>query len=903
MADLNELRPPRPRDVQEPLLTSDELSALMKAELPESLPQGFASGVNEFFSLLERVADGKPTASAQPMRPTPAPAAATKPPDPPAPPVPAETDPAPAAEAPVAAPAPSGASEPPALANLPILSELAPPERNRTVAALVEIGLLYALVVGIELAWTGHIGSFGTHPHPYWLVVLPMAAARGLWSGLAAAILGGTFVLIGAVQALRIDDPRLLFDYHLLLEPILFGFAAFFVGQFRDDLLLRYRKLWRVLEHTAEDAARLAEANAQLTERNRDYQLKLLDHSTQFGNLIDVARRLELADEREILELALDMVKEHCGATRCSVLMVVAVGVDDAPDHLELVAERGWPEPTIRLGLQAAARSPLARKCVREAVPVSGFEPAMPLPKDGPLLVAPIFDQSTVLWALLCLEEMPADRYSVNLEAVFNGVAEWTTVSLARVRAGRRAQEFTPKKATEVAEVWLGTATELGERLRLEDARCTHQGVTTSLIALHAAALKTVDASTLAEFDARVRDLATGALRASDTLYRFGYPGCWIAVLPDTPLHGAKVVCQRLARRLRMTASGVLGDVSIEAYAPDDDHPSLPSLLARLTDAFRNKSSVPLDARCPVQVPVHADIGDAVAFVRAVRIELELAMRGDYELFVVAMWLDVEDRRQRDLFAQHMEQQHGRLLRATDGMYRLSDDHFAMLLPDAAGVVAFTLVGDLLELLGGRLSDDVVAAVRHEVFVLTGAPGEAQRLIDRLVEQTQNLPAVPEPLAPVAPDDLPSSGPVSAEQAALAKIFGVEPVAPDADEIDALADALVREMDRAPIEPAADAELGDFAAGLDAAERAQLAAALGDEGSPASGHELTTSDGEGEHDRPDLRDVRDGDEDDAADTPDTSGSGAATPARRGKRARSGLRRRRSLGRRLRRWRR
>jgi hypothetical protein len=863
VADLNQIAPPRARDVQEPLLTNDEMAALMPTEMPSGLPQGFASGVNEFFDLLERVADessGKHQAVPRPAEdplaavfgeasvPPPAPTPAS------APLVPAAPSP-PAADAPARATAPASepndappSAAPERLAALPMIAELAPPERNRVSPAAVEIGILFALIVGLEVCWTGRVGSFGVHPHPYWLVVLPMAAARGLWTGLAAAALASSLYAIGVVHGLRIDDVRRLLDYQLLLEPILFAFAAFFVGQFRDDLLLRYKKLWRVLEHESEETARLAAQNHQLTARNRDYQARLLDHSAQFGNLIDIARRLELADEREILELALDMVKEHCGATRCSVVMVLAAGSGDDKIQLELVAERGWPEPTIRLHLDAAAGSSLVRKCVRESMPVSGFDPATPAPKDGPILVAPIFDQHTVLSALLCVEELPADRYSANLESMFAGVAEWTTVSLARVRSGRRAKEFTPASVAEVTEAWLGTSDELGARLRLEDARCTHQGVSTSLLTLQATELKETDAPALDALDARVRELAAGALRSSDSLYRFGYPGCWVAVLPDTPLQGARVVCQRLSRRLRMVDTGVLGAVALDAVAPDDEHPSLPSLLPVIAERFRGLSGVSLDTRCPVAVQERASIGDAIAFVRAVRIELDLAMRGDSELFVVSMRLDAQDARQRELFAQQIEQQHGRLLRAIDGLYRLADNHFAVVLPDAKNAVAFSVIGDLLELLGSRLSPAVVDTVQHEVFALAGMPGEAQRLIDKLVEHAQRMPSVPTPLAaePAPPPEAdapalanaaatatlaPSTAPPASEAAALAAIFGS--VADDAagtddpqaamtwaDEVarevavvaDEVARVVADEPAPAPSQPAADPDPGDATA-------------------------------------------------------------------------------------------
>ena len=68
-------------------------------------------------------------------------------------------------------------------------------------AAFAEVAVLFGIMVLIELV-TGdrRIGAFGVHPHPYWLIVLPMAVARGLVAGQTASTCATILFVLGVRQ-------------------------------------------------------------------------------------------------------------------------------------------------------------------------------------------------------------------------------------------------------------------------------------------------------------------------------------------------------------------------------------------------------------------------------------------------------------------------------------------------------------------------------------------------------------------------------------------------------------------------------------------------------------------------------------------------------------------------------
>jgi hypothetical protein len=558
---------------------------------------------------------------------------------------------------------------------------------------LVELGILYAIVIPIELAVTGgRLGSFGVHPHPYWLIVLPLAAARGLVAGLLAAGIASILYAIGAAQA--VTDA--VFTFRNMTEPLLFFAVAFFAGELHDESLLKRRKGERRIRDLEERTEQLRQQRDVLTDANRELEKRIVDDSVQFGNLIQAARRIERAGRQEVFDLALEMAEEHCGAA-ASVLMLL----DDG--SLDYLCYRGFPSDETGKRLAIARRSTFVQRAVSDGVAVNGLDPSEVPPQEGPLVVAPLFDAGGVVKALMCLDEIPLARLNESTVTVFLGIADWASAALARLTRGADAP--TPRAAAlsvgPEVDIWLGTVVELGKRLRVELARSSRYGVPTSFLTVQATDWKDATREGIDAIDRYVLMHFTTGLRPSDGIYRFGYPGAYLLVLAGTSLKGAEVVCSRLERRVAY-APGPFGAIEIRATGPDTEAPDLMSLIARCARNFRDRSRLPLEARTPVTVPERLEAEDLNAFLRRLKMETSLAVRNGLDLHVVGISAEASEQAGPGILARHVVEVGEQTLRPTDGVYMIGQYQCAVILPCTSGEEAATVAHRLATLVRAR---------------------------------------------------------------------------------------------------------------------------------------------------------------------------------------------------------
>ncbi len=587
---------------------------------------------------------------------------------------------------------------------------------------LTEIGVLYAIVVPIEMA-VGQLGSFGVHPHPYWLIVLPMAAARGVVAGMITSTIALGLYAVGAARAIEGDD---LFTYGNMLEPILFYAVAFFTGELRDEMELKKRKLERRLEDVDARNMRLRQERDVLSDANRELEKRIVDDSAQFGNLIAAAERIERSGKHAVYELALEMVEEHCGAA-ASVLMLLEDG------SLDYLAHRGWPDDELGDRLEAARQSDFVERAIAQGVAVNGFRPDETPPTSGPLVVAPLFDQGGMVRALLCLDHVPVSRLNEATITLFLGIADWVSAALARlVRASAAPAALS---VGQQRGAFLGTPEELGKRLRLELARCSRYGVPTSFLTIQATEWKDATTEGIEKVDRYVLDTFTSGLRPSDALYRFGYPGCYLLMLAGTTVQGAEVVRTRLMRRIEYSTSLPVGMIDIAATGPDVEAPDLISLADRVSARFRRFSSLPLEGRCPIDVPDRVEVGDVAAFMRRLRLETSLAIRNGFDLYVAGISADRREDVHTGLLARHVLQAGAQTLRPTDGVYTIGPYHCAIILPCTNGEEAATVIHRVATLVRSRDPNAPYGALETQVLGLGPSHPDAASFLSALARR------------------------------------------------------------------------------------------------------------------------------------------------------------------------
>lgn len=570
----------------------------------------------------------------------------------------------------------------------------------------IEIGAAFLVAALFEaMLFEGSVGAFGVHPHPYWLIILPVAAARGLLPGILAAGVGTFLYGAGVLTSPGAAGATSVLDILTMREPILFFAVAYVLGELHDGLALKLRGVAAAWVDIEAAVGRMEHERNVLARANRELERRIVEHPSQVTGLLQTAVRLGRTEPERVFEVALQLVAEHCGA-RASVIAIARDG------RMSVVAPADLPGDEGLRRIDAVRGSETCGRALRLAVCVDGLRDGAP--GGGPLCVAPLLDGEGLLIALLCLDDVPTAYLNETTSRVFFGVAEWISASLCRIDRGAPplGRAAIASFATPI-ERSLGTPTELGERLRVETERFVRHAVPFSVIGIRTRSADAARAKTT------LLDLFGEGLRATDGIYAFGYPGCFVVCLAATSLAAGEAPLLRLqeiANRAR--ATGDLGELDVFLTAPAEGAPDaaafVKSLAKRLNPAPMHDERTP----CPVD-PRHA-LGDAAACERRLEIETRLAQRLATELSVVEIQAEgcgeLLDR-------ERIDPELPSLVRRADGVYTVGAGHLLVVLPETDEPEAHLI------------------ARRFEAFLCDelGAPRVAIRTVVRRIEHGLGL--------------------------------------------------------------------------------------------------------------------------------------------------------------------
>jgi hypothetical protein len=555
---------------------------------------------------------------------------------------------------------------------------------------LVETGLLFGIIVFFEMKFgDGRVGAFKAHPHPYWLVVIPMAAARGVVAGMVAAAVASCLYMVGAQKENPGQPLQALINLEIMLEPILFFGVGFLVGEFRDVTAARNRRQTIKLAAARNHARKMREQRDVLQAANRILEKRLVDHTTQFGNLIVAATRIEHAGRKEAMEIALELIEEHCGAG-ASVLLPLSDGT------IDFLCHRGWPDADSAERLAAARECDFVRRSIEEGKTVNGFSLDEAPPDSGPLVVTPLIDENGVIEALLCLDEIPTSRLNASAVRTFLAIGEWISAVLGRLsRTGEEAPVSSTMALLETTPNWLGQPQDFAERLVAEYERSSRYGLPLSVLTIQFTECTDSTPQGLKQIDDYVRRTFTPRLRSSDGVFRFPHPGCYTVICAGTPLEGGRVVRSRLSQRIEHSPDVKLGEIRINVTGPDPDAPDAENLVARLVQQFRTDGTLPLGSKSPLALPAGIRVGRLEECVRRFSAEVNLAIRNDLPLEVLGVYALDDRGAHPGLLAMHIQQVADRALRRVDGVFAVAQNCLAVSLPHTEH--------DEAELIGRRL--------------------------------------------------------------------------------------------------------------------------------------------------------------------------------------------------------
>ncbi len=291
---------------------------------------------------------------------------------------------------------------------------------------LIEIlGILIILLV-INFIWVSDdLGFTKISPHPFWLIVLPIAIKYQLREALVAVLVASVVYLILSF----ITYPELtlvqFFQFEHLKPVLLFVIIGGFIGQVRTSQNQKLVALMKSKKEMDEKFLKLKKEFDELLAWKKELSERIARQSSTMTTLYEMAKKLSVFEINQLLQAALELVQRVIGVKKCSIFVF-------ENGNLVRRSQLGWlPEDEKKFSPHL--QSPIVRMALEHKKVVSlnitskdELEQAQDVMLACPLLVG----EEKKIYGLLKIEEIPFLKFNLESIRQFEIIANWVSHSI-----------------------------------------------------------------------------------------------------------------------------------------------------------------------------------------------------------------------------------------------------------------------------------------------------------------------------------------------------------------------------------------------------------------------------------------------------------------------------------------
>ena len=420
---------------------------------------------------------------------------------------------------------------------VPVLLKLPKSEYTGSILGL-------AVLVAVNFLWFSHNPGFaGVHPHPFWLVVLPMAARYGFRAGAASGFFAG-LTLLGMQQLGHPHQSlRTLLALSNLTLPILLVAGGILLGEIREAQKKRYQALANEFQHLTavhEDLSRRYEA---LNRAKQELDTHIISQEQTLTTVYEAAKGLKSMEEEDIIPTVVEIMVDFLSAEACSVYlltedrMVLAAGRDPEGEF------HRRPELSLDEGMVAEAVTSRRTVSLNTLTPSTDF---IKLAGDGIVICVPLFNSKKQVLGVLNIEKLPFIKFNPQTVRLASIIGEWCGSAIENARTYQDTRD--KNISDDITGAY--TYTYFLKRLQEEFLRARRYGQELSLIAFEIVDFQAIDKGHQQDILTVVSLVFKNKLRAVDLFFHDHDASRYFIILPGTPLAGVQVVNRKMIEEI-----------------------------------------------------------------------------------------------------------------------------------------------------------------------------------------------------------------------------------------------------------------------------------------------------------------------------------------------------------------
>lgn len=403
---------------------------------------------------------------------------------------------------------------------------------------LIETGLFVGLTLVVDSLWGPGNRFANVEPHPFWVIVLLMAAQYGTREALIAAAASTVALLAGNMPPQDFDQSVHEYAVQVLRLPLVWMVAAVVIGELRVRHRQHQLETDERLSHAERRVELLTGAHGELTTAKERLETRLAGQLRTATGMFQAARALETVDPGQVLAGATELVTVALNARVFSIFLL-------ENNSLVLGAAQGWTDERA-LARRYTSNELLFQEVVGAQRFVSVTNPLGESALRGQGLIAgPLICPSTgQLVGMLKIEDMTFLDFNLSTVHTFKALSEWIAsayVNATAYKANQIEDEKTQLYGMKFLDRQTAYITEIALRFGFD--------LTLLLVRIE---MDDLSESERHSVPAALGAVAKRVLRRTDLVFSHEPPGQQFAVLlPGAPPENAAHVTRKLMDGLR----------------------------------------------------------------------------------------------------------------------------------------------------------------------------------------------------------------------------------------------------------------------------------------------------------------------------------------------------------------
>lgn len=292
-------------------------------------------------------------------------------------------------------------------------------------SALVEIVVFFIVALLIDRLALNGDRFWGLEPHPFWIIVLPIAAHYGTSEGLLAAAAATFFLLFGNLPPKGVGQD--MYDYLFMVakNPILWMAMAVALGEIRLRHVRERDRMRDDLRDARGREEKIAESYEWVKELKERMELRIAGQLRSSIAIYQAAKAMETLSPTELLGGIESMVRAVMGPDQFSIFLLEKEGLNASVTH-------GWKEND-GYPRRYDSRSELYRAIVGGKQTICAANPVQEQLLAGHgVLAAPLVDKATgEISGMIKVERLGFTDLNLSTIEAFTALGEWAGMSLA----------------------------------------------------------------------------------------------------------------------------------------------------------------------------------------------------------------------------------------------------------------------------------------------------------------------------------------------------------------------------------------------------------------------------------------------------------------------------------------